>query len=377
MRVAVVGAGPAGSIAARQLARDGADVTLYERSAWPRAKACGDGLTPASIATLHALDIAAPSARRFAATLVSGPRETSFRAAWPATVSYGTTLERATFDDALVRAAIAAGVRFEERTSVESCAGARVALRRRDGSVVTQSFDAVALAEGGTGALGTACGFGPFARRLVAFRGYVETERELASEYQVHYARSLSPGYAWIFPVGPRRANVGVVLVADGKVRAQLQRWLATSAIARDQLGAKPTLETARGGIIAIGRARRYCDRVFAIGDAAGIADPLSAEGVSQAMESGRLLADALLGSRGDIASAGAAYERTLKRFDRNNREALRMRRLFGMLADPMIAIARARPRFAEHVVASGYFPKSDARWFTGTFAALLQSCRP
>lgn len=371
MRVAVIGAGPAGAVAALVLARDGANVTLYERAAWPREKACGDGLTPASVAILHDLRIALPDDRPFATTLVSGPRERAFRAAWPAAFLDGTTLERERFDAALVAAAIAAGARFHERVEVLACAGGRVRVRLRDGRTELHSYDAVALAEGGTGALGRACGFGPFARRLVAYRGYVATPDDLANEYQVHYARGLVPGYAWIFPVAPRRANVGVVLVEGGDVRASLRHWLATSAIARAQLGPTPALEMGRGGIIAIGRKHRYRERVFALGDAAGIADPLSAEGVSQALRSGLFLGEALAASRGDIARAGLAYERSLRCFDRNNREALRMRALFGRFAEPMIALARARPRFAEHVVAAGYFPKSDAGWFAGTFAAL------
>lgn len=371
VRVAVIGAGPAGSITALALARNGADVTIFERSAWPRAKACGDGLTPASVAILRTLGIALPTQRPFARTLVSGPRETWFRAAWPVPFPDGTTLERIAFDALLVDAALAAGARFETRASVTGCIGGRVRVRRGDGSIATESYDVVALAEGGTGALGAACGFGPFARRLIAYRGYVRTDRALANEYEVHYARGVVPGYTWIFPVAEHRANVGAVLVADGDVRAHLRRWLATSAIARDRLGREPMLENARGGIIAIGRAHRYRERVFAIGDAAGIADPLSAEGVSQAMQSGLFAAEAIADARGDIARAGVAYERALRVFDRNNREALRMRSLFGMLADPMVAIARARPRFAEHVIASGYFRKSNAAWFVGTLAAL------
>ncbi|GAC1307331.1 MAG: geranylgeranyl reductase family protein [Vulcanimicrobiaceae bacterium] len=371
MRVAVIGAGPAGAIAARSLARDGAAVTLYERAAWPRPKACGDGLTPASVALLRSLEIALPDDRPFATTLVSGPRETAFRAPWPAAYSDGTTLERVRFDALLVDAAIASGVRFEDRVTVLACSGGRVRMRSRAGASADVAYDTVVLAEGATGALGAACGFGRFARRLVAYRGYVSCACELAREYEVHYACDVLPGYAWIFPVAAQRANVGAVLATGGDVRARLRRWLATSSFARERLGERIALEEGRGGIVTIGRARRYRERVFAVGDAAGIADPLSAEGVSQAMTSGTLVARAMAAERGDPARAGAAYERALTAFDRNNREALRIRALFASLADPMIALARARPRFAAHVVAAGYFPKTDLGWFARTVAAL------
>jgi hypothetical protein len=85
------------------------------------------------------------------------------------------------------------------------------------------------------------------------------------------------------------------------------------------------------------------------------------------------LLARALRASGGDAARAGTAYERDVRAFDANNREALRMRGLFRYLAGPMTSLAARRPRLARHVIASGYFPKRDARWFLQTFTAALR----
>jgi len=370
-RVAVVGAGPAGAVAAYLLARRGAQVALFEKSPWPRPKACGDGLTPSSVALLAEIGITLPSRARFGATYVTGPTGAAFRAPWPSDTGDGTTCERADFDATLVAAAIAAGARFFDRTEVTSCASGELTLRGADGSSRSETFDAIALGEGGTGGLAAGAGLPPFAYRLGAYRGYVETPADLPDEYQVHYARPFLPGYAWVFPVAKRRANVGAVLAARGDVRALLRDWIASSAEARDALGPHARLTGGRGGVIAIGRARRYIDRVFAIGDAAGIADPLSAEGVSQAMRSAVMFANALGTSRGAVTRAGATYERDVRAFDANNREALRMRALFGLLAGPMTALAAKRPRLARHVIATGYFPKRDARWFVQTFAAL------
>lgn len=372
MRIGVVGAGPGGATAALLLARAGGDVVLYERDAWPREKACGDGLTPSSIAQLERLGIALPDRLPLRGTFVSGPSERAFRADWPGGLPNGTTMRRSAFDATLVAAAVAAGARFESRTAVDGCAGGRIALRGAT-SREPARFDAVVLADGATGALGTACGFGPHALRLAAFRGYAPAHADLTDDYQVHYARPLLPGYAWIFPVAPRYANVGAVLAASGDVRAALRAWLTTSAFARRWLGKTVTLEQARGGIIPVGRGTRYADRVFAIGDAAGVADPLSAEGVSQAMGSAVLAAEALLACGGDVERAGASYESRVRRYDANNREALRMRWLFARCADPLVALARLRPALARHVVSTGYFPKDDAAWFAGSFRALIR----
>ena len=372
MRVAVVGAGPAGAVAALALARAGATTVLYERSPWPREKACGDGLTPASLATLASLGIALPDRPGLAGTLVSGPRERSFRASFPAASGEGTTVSRAVFDATLVRAAIAAGARFEPRTTVDACDGRRVVVTSHRGASETSHVDAVMLAEGATGALGRRCGFGAFGMRLAAYRGYADAD-DLTSDYEVHYARALLPGYAWVFPVAPRVANVGAVLVRGGDVRAHLRRWLATSARARRVFGEAPQLRDGRGGVIPIGRATRFRDGTFALGDAAGVADPLSAEGVSQAMTSALLATDALGRAHGDVARAGIAYVAASRAFDVNAREALRMRALFARFAEPTIALARRRPAVARHVVATGYFAKSDAAWFWRSFGALIR----
>ena len=105
MRVAVIGAGPSGSTAARILAAAGADVTIYEKSRWPRSKACGDGLTPTSLRELAAAKIDIKPWAAFANTIVSGPDEQTFEARWPATSADGTTMPRRDFDAALVAAA--------------------------------------------------------------------------------------------------------------------------------------------------------------------------------------------------------------------------------------------------------------------------------
>jgi geranylgeranyl reductase family protein len=369
VRVAVVGAGPSGSAVAIALARAGADVTLFERDVWPRAKACGDGITPSSVAELASLGLAPPGRTPFATTFVSAPSGAAFRAPWPVGVPDGTTMPRRAFDAWLVDAAIAAGAAFHPETTVTSCTPeGSVATRTRAGAVDTRDYDIVMLAEGATGGLASECGLPPHTARLAAYRGYVETDHDLEPAYQVHYAKRLVPGYAWIFPVDARLANVGACVVRRENVRAHLYDWIATDAFARADLGERARLADGKGGVIPIGRARRTAGRVFALGDAAGVADPLSAEGISQAIGTARLATAALLAADGDGRSAAIAYERAVRAYDVNNREAFRMRGLFAWFADPMIAIARKRERFARFVVASGYFQKRDASWFWKTF---------
>ncbi len=368
MRVAVVGAGPAGSAAAIELARAGARVTIYEKSSWPRAKTCGDGLTPSSVMQLAELGLSVAGRPQLDATLISGPSEVAVRAGWPAGLPAGTTMQRRAFDALLIDAAVAAGAAFHPNTTIR---------RLED-----LDDDAVLLAEGATGGLAHKRGFPAFRSQLVAVRGYVETAHDVPLEYAVHYARPLTPGYAWIFPVAARRVNVGLAVdsrvVGDsgGDLRALLTYWLATSRLARATLGERPAVADVKGGVIPSGRARRYAGGAFLIGDAAGVADPLSAEGVSQALATGRDAARALIAANGNVRLAGPAYERGLLRFDRNEREARRMRTLFRGGGDVLVRLAAKRPQLATYFVETGYFLKDDASWFSGTLKRVFRPSR-
>jgi len=375
--ITIVGAGPSGAAAALALARAGVDVVVYERERWPRVKVCGDGLTPASVAELAALGLGRPTGPRLTGTLVSGPAERAFIAGWPAAFPDGTTEPRVRSDARLVAAAVAAGARFEPGVAVRAVASGELELEAGGRRSTVPRTATVILADGATGGLARALGFPEHRRRFAAYRGYALLRAPLGPEYQVHYAHEFLPGYAWLFPSETGRANVGAVLGGRGDVRAALQAWFGRSAIARAALGSNARLEDGRGGVIPVGRAVRSRGSVHLLGDAAGVADPLSAEGVSQAMATGRLFATAWLAADGEPVRTAATYAASLAAFDANNREALRMRRLFGALADPLVALAARRPQLAEHVVATGYFAKTDAAWFWGTFAAALRARRP
>ena len=364
MRVAIVGAGPAGCAAAIELRRAGADVTIYEKAALPRPKTCGDGLTPASILQLRDLGVAMDDRPTLATTLITAPGGDAVDAGWPAGMPPGTTMERGAFDARLLAVALAAGAQLYERRPVTD--------------LMALGMDAVLLAEGATGGLAAKHGFPPFRSRLIALRGYVEIARDAPARYEVHYDDALTPGYAWIFPVGSRRVNVGLAVdsrvarQAGGDVRALLRWWIESSPYARAVLGDRVAIDDVRGGIIPSGRATRYNAGIFLIGDAAGVADPLSAEGVSQALASGRAAARALIEAGGDCTIAGTSYERGLARFDRNEREARRMRALFRIGGDLLVRRARQRPKLANYLIETGYFLKTDSSWFGGTLARAL-----
>src|SRR6476660_4781393 len=115
--VLLVGAGPAGSIAAFVLARGGARVALVDKAAFPRDKACGDLIGPRGVQLLRDLTLDIPSPTRVSDMLVVGP--TGDRVRLPAAPGrtypgYGIVVQRSLLDSTLQRAAIAAGAEFFE-----------------------------------------------------------------------------------------------------------------------------------------------------------------------------------------------------------------------------------------------------------------------
>ena len=372
MRVLVVGAGPAGGAAAIELARGGADVRVIERSAWPRAKTCGDGITPDAVDIAAQLGVDLSDRLPLARGTMSAPSRVAISSGWPTATPWGAVVERIEFDDRLMRAATAAGAVFEPRTAVReimpAARGVSVRAVCSGAGELRADADAVLLAEGAAGGLGAALGLGRHRTRLVALRGYVRSERDLDPAFGLHFDPAVVPGYAWIFPLTERYANVGILVderfarVRD--LRTVLDGWLHDSPFARDQLGSRPVVERMSGGIIPTGRARRTQGAVFALGDAAGVADPFSAEGIAQAMATGRAAARALLDTGGEIGAASRAYRRALRPFDAKARSSRRMRLVFPYVVDPLTKRGAVRPKLAHHLSSEGFFRKQSVAAF-------------
>jgi len=368
MRVLVVGAGPGGAAAAIELGRAGADVLVVDRSPWPRAKTCGDGISPPGVAEARHLGLDLSDRRPLPCGEISTPRGYRFQGGWRPETPWGTIVERIEFDARLMALAVAAGARFEPGVTVRELAaadGAAPAARLAANGGAPEAFDAVVLAEGATGGLAAKLGFGAHASRLVALRGYAESAKPLDPVFGLYFDRDVSPGYGWVFPLDERRANVGVLVDEravrrrQGDLRGVLQRWRTTSPAARAALGGTPPVLDVSGGVIPTGRRLRVRDGVFAVGDAAGVADPFSAEGIFQAMGSGRAAAAALV-QHGPGRRAERAYAKALVRFDRNAREARRLRLGFAFVIDAMVKRAVDRPALARHLSANGFFMKES-----------------
>ncbi len=319
-RVAVIGAGPAGSTAARLLAERGADVTLFEARRLPRPKLCGGGLTPKAqrLVPREALEVVE---RRVERVELRAPHLGSFRIEAPAATI--AMVERTRFDLTLVEAAARAGAEVRDATPVldivEDETG--VAIRTAGGRFAA---DVAVVADGEPSALSRRLGLGGTPHRLaLALEVDLPFSSVVAPETAV-LAFGLRGGYGWYFPKGDH-ANVGV-----GSYRASEHRRLRgdLARFARD-LGLDPSAGHVRGHWIPQGlrTGPLASDRVVLAGDAAATADALFGEGISYALLSGVAAAQVI----GDWADGAIG---SLQDHDR------RLRGVLGPALDRLGAIA-------------------------------------
>ena len=302
--IAIVGAGPAGAAAGRHLASRGHAVTLFDRAAFPRDKTCGDWLTPAALSELaalgldaDALNLGAPGHATITRTLLVAPggRRSVHESAIP-----GRCIPRRVLDAMLLAQATRAGGEFVRRTLRD--------VQRDDPALGTYDhvIDARGAAVGRPNAIG--------------LRAYWTLPREalpadLATQVSLHTDAEFRRGYGWIFPVhadaATVRFNIGVGLWKEDSRRGQtvsdfLAHFLASHQAAHAICAAATGSTRPVGYPVALGGWRNCvaADGVLRIGDAAELADPLTGDGIGNALMSGRLVAEAIdAGRTGDAAA--------------------------------------------------------------------------
>jgi menaquinone-9 beta-reductase len=307
--VAVIGAGPAGSVAALVLARGGARVALVDKAAFPRDKACGDLVGPRGVQVLDDLGVRRAGTERVGDMRVVGPTGRSVRLPCRPGRTYpghGVALPRLAFDQALRTAALDAGsVARTARAGAPILEDGRLAgFELSDGTRL--HADVVIGADGATSRVASAAGLIDERRVLWGFalRAYLDAAVDLPTIVLWDEARWRGfPGYGWVFPGPGAQANlgVGVGVLGDRAAAGHAARSLGAfvGVLQRFALldhGARLPAERLGGwlkmGMVGTTPAR---GRVLLAGDAAGLVNPLQGEGISEALASGRAAAEAVL----------------------------------------------------------------------------------
>jgi geranylgeranyl reductase family protein len=308
--VAVVGAGPAGCPAALALSRAGLRVAIFEKAELPRYKTCGGGLLARAVKLLPG-DLHSVIERQcyYAELHHHGPRLT-YSTNRDAPIV--TMVMRDRFDHGLTVAAEQSGVRIIARTTVLKVAVAeeKVTLSTTAGEF-TAGF--VIGADGATSAVAGHCGFPGLPRVIPALECEVTVKAEQFERFSfaARFDFGMTPhGYGWVFPK-KNHLSVGVLTTRRGScnLNQEYQRYLVA-------IGLGDITEEQRHGYIIPIRPREGLfaqPRVLLVGDAAGLADPVTAEGISAAIMSGQLAAASIIRHPQNAKAAIAAYRTGLR----------------------------------------------------------------
>ncbi len=309
--VAVIGGGPAGAAAGLMLAQKGVRVGIFEKEPVPRYKPCGGGVTARAMELLPAPAAEVIERRCKTVSLHLGPERLGF------TVHKQDALlgmvMRDRFDAALLSSAWEAGATIHSACRVTGVRleGEGVHLETARGGTFCRF---VVAADGAHGRIAGMAGWRETRRLALAL------EMELMAPPDALHATMdearfdfacVNEGYAWTFPKQDH-LSVGVGGMFRGKVPARLparlgnylaQRGLEKGRVLRRQGGAIP-VSPRRDGFV------RH--RVLLAGDAAGLADPLTGEGIYSALASGFMAAGALVEGDFQEPAVREAYEAAL-----------------------------------------------------------------
>jgi geranylgeranyl reductase family protein len=298
--VIVVGAGPAGTTAAHHCAKGGLKTLLLEKERLPRVKPCAGGVTAAAVSELG-FEIPQQIIERQCTGMRVLFRGVEKEVRAPEPISLMVT--RSAFDQHLATMAVRAGTILSDG---EECTG----IERGEDRIVVRTDLRVITAPVIIGADGFFSRVRKFLRikfeqdeiRFCVLAKIPMSSREISSRFKdlitIHYGY-VSMGYTWIFPKGSHLSVGAGGALSNGKdLPNRLREFLSLNHL-------DPNAKL-RGCFIPVSRWRHdmYSDRILLVGDAAGLVDSFSGEGIRFAIASGKLAAETVLTAhrRGDFS---------------------------------------------------------------------------
>jgi geranylgeranyl reductase family protein len=314
--VIIAGAGPSGSACAIALANSGLTVALIDRAVFPRDKTCGDAL---SIDVINQLSrLSEPLADRFrelqnkkasyGIKIFSADHSSiAIPLYYNGIKSCGYVVPRMEFDNLLFQyAKEQLNIHCFENTTIEK-------IEKDKETVVVSTSNGQLKAPLIVGADGA---HSIVAKQLsdikvdkdhycAGLRIYYEGVTGFDDEglIELHFFKEIAPGYLWLFPMADNKANVGIGMLSSEvskrkvNLKEKLQHLIATHPGLKERFKDARTLETVKGYGLPLGSKRRNIsgERFLLAGDAAGLIDPFSGEGIANSIRSGRFAAKQVL----------------------------------------------------------------------------------
>lgn len=311
--IVISGAGPSGSTAAIALSQMGHDVLLLDRQAFPRDKTCGDGIPAGAIEILysmgmeekiresdfypvHRLLLSSPRGYVLEADLHNGPRYQA----------YSYVIPRMEFDALIQAHAVDSGADFQQGQVKEPIVeeGRVVGVRARlNGSTENIRAKVVIGADGVTSVIARALRQDNHEdkHRAIALRTYITDIEVLPHEVEFYLYKSILPGYAWIFPLGEGKANLGLGMrldkyrQANASLESMVDVFLDMPEIKKRLNNGGKLNNTAKWQLNFGSQVfQRAYDGAILIGDAAGLINPLTGGGIHNGLQSAIIAAEVI-----------------------------------------------------------------------------------
>lgn len=312
--ILVVGAGPAGLAASIYLGQHGINTHVVDRATFPRDKVCGDGISGWSVDMLNKLDpglVPSLQSKSFAlgswgVRFVSPGLETldipytpgnNHNSQRPA----GFTVKREEFDNLLF-------TQLGKYASINTTLGIKLNQLYYEGNKIIVADSKGEARFRANLALFADGAQSPFSK--IAFGGFVDKKHLMAGVrayyngvtgqnennfIELHFLKEFSPGYFWIFPLSDGQFNVGIGMRSDKLVRQKinlnksLEEIIHSKPHLRERFSGATKLTATKGFSLPLGSVKRPLsgNNFMLLGDAAGLIDPFTGEGIGNALASG------------------------------------------------------------------------------------------
>ena len=312
--VIIVGAGPAGTSAALYANRFGLKTLLLDKSRFPRDKTCGDALSGKSVKILDDLNLIDGldnlTGSIIKRIIFGNPRHSECELLLDKSlnknhIKHGYVIPRTDFDNYMLQQAKKVSD-FEEGFIVKDLIFENNMVVGVKGSTKgdhEKEFrsNLVFGADGPNSIVSKKSGLYDMnmEHTAVGIRCYYENVKDLTDQIELHYVKEMNPGYFWIFPAGKNRANIGVGLLKSIVKKEQrklndIMLDVIKSENFKNRFKDAVPLEKPKGWNLPFGSIKRenYGNGFLLLGDAAGLVDPFTGEGIGNAMVSGRIAAE-------------------------------------------------------------------------------------